>query len=638
MGGGGDEDDRRELERLERDLAAIDARWSAEGYQQRTSSKVLDDERTTRRELTRRIAQLRGLPPPLTPAAGTVALNVGGAWRPLAVAPAPSPSGTTLPLPRFDVETEDEPPPPLSELEESLHTLLIKAWDAPQWWGASLLPAVTKRFQRTPGASRLLGAAWSTIGRKDVAAQFSPPAEPIGTIPPVLIEHPLLMQATELPDEISGLTLTQTALMRALRQIAPETGPFVRAGEAFVQLQGIEGSIDEPTFTREVSKLGHPSLRMLPLVAFQGFTGRFTAAPSFTHVRLTPIGREVIDGAFPLPNLLANGASGAGACLWPMATAELAKAALSFFETRAWPRGVYAFDFPDGTRSHAPALVRALAAGARTELLAKPEFELQLSASERRCRVIVRAFPWPRVVADVLPALERLLAAGRLDGVLGFTDESSADAVRLAVEVEHVVFLRAVEEKLRNCGLFDAQYRVEPRVRTVGPLAHPVPGLTDLLAAFLESRKEAAVKRLDADVLKFKVAAQRAEAVCVALEMMERVQSVLRDALSDAEAESGLMRCMRLEDRSALERLPFPASHDYAQGFTLEQARHLAKKKRLAATVPEFARTDWARALEDLEAARRTLSDRGLVMRLVREELLAANTRFAAPRRGRMIF
>jgi hypothetical protein len=47
------------MERLERDLAAIDARWATEGYHQRTSSQVLDDERETRRELQVRVMKLR---------------------------------------------------------------------------------------------------------------------------------------------------------------------------------------------------------------------------------------------------------------------------------------------------------------------------------------------------------------------------------------------------------------------------------------------------------------------------------------------------------------------------------------------------------------------------------------------------
>ena len=96
------------------------------------------------------------------------------------------------------------------------------------------------------------------------------------------------------------------------------------------------------------------------------------------------------------------------------------------------------------------------------------------------------------------------------------------------------------------------------------------------------------------------------------------------------------MHCMRPEDREVLARLPFKASHDYAAGFTREQARHLVKKRKLAATPPDFARTDWMRALDALENARQTLSARRSVMDLVREELNRAVERFShEPRRSR---
>lgn len=635
MGGGDEEDPQREVERLERDLAAIDARWSTEGYQQRTSSKVLGDERATRRELTHRIARLRGLPPPLTPAAGTVALNIGGAWRPLTVVEAPQQRDGELPLAALDVDDAEEVPPPLSELEADVHRLLTdRSGQSPR----SELSALTKRFRRTPGATRLLAAAWASAGYAEVAAKLLP-ARRLERFEVPLIENPLLTAAAELPDEITGLTATQTKVMRVLRECAPDSGPFVRASEVFGEVHAEHSSIDESTFTREVALLGHPSLRMLPLVAFQGFANRFSTTPVFTHVRLTTIGREVIDGTFPIPNFLANGASGQGACLWPMATSQLARATEALFVQSKWPyEFMSGFDFPDGTRSQTVGFLRSMSHGELTELFTGPVYEPMLGRDGQRSQLVIRAFPWPRTVADVLPALERLLADGLLDGVMGFIDESSADEVRLVVDIEHVAFLSQIEQKLRNCRLFDARYRVEPRVHTTGPGQHPVPGLVDLLRAFIETRKEVAVKRLDADVQKFRVAAQRAEAVCLALEMLERVQSVLRDAFSDAEAEAALMNCMRPEDRAAIGRLPFPASHDYAKGFTLEQARHLAKKKKLAAVAPEFAKTDWMRALDEVETAKRTLSDRELVMRLVRDELRAATERFNEPRRSAPIY
>lgn len=628
MGGGDDEDPKRELERLDRDLAAIDARWATEGYQQRTQSKVLDDERTTRRQLARRIAEIRGLPPPLTPAAGTVALNVGSAWRPLAVDAAEKP---VEPLPAFDVTDEEEQPRPLEELERELHGLL----SASPYRSNAEIDRLISRFRKTPGASRLLAAALRSSGRSELAAQMSPPPIPMRSYLARVVNHPLLTEATELPDETTGLTATQTTLMRVLRQVAPETGPFMRASEVFAEVRVAAPDLDEARFTSEVAMLGHPSLRRLPLVAFQGFSGRVSPTPTFTHVRLTTIGREVIDGTFPIPNLAVNGAAGSGACLLPMAPGELAEACLEVFVQGHAALRKYAFDMPEGTRTSSFGFHNATYGGGAVKVGALPIYSFEMNASGYGCRIIVDALAWPCTVADLLPELQNLLSRGLLDGVTGYIDESSADRARLVIELEHVAFRVPIEQKLRNSGLFDVEYSVEMRVRS-WPGPYDLPSLSEFLRAFLESRKEAAVKRLDARVLKFVVEAQRMEAVCLALLMIERVQSVLRETLDDSEGEAALMKCMRPEDRALLAALPFRASHDYATGFTQDQARHLVKKRKLAATPSDSARTDWMRALDALENARQTLSARDNVMELVREELKRAVERFGSePRRSK---
>ncbi|MBL8910563.1 MAG: hypothetical protein JNM17_07645 [Archangium sp.] len=633
MGGGDldDEDPKRELERLERDLAAIDARWATEGYQQRTTSQVLDDERKTRRELARRIAALRGLPPPLTPAAGTVALNVGGAWRPLAVSEVQEEKpGETLPA--FDVEGEPEvQPPPLADLERELHALMAQTWELTSpLIPSKTLGALTKRFFKTPGALRLLAAAWRAIGRPKMAESIPWVRPPVRDFPNELITHPLLTEATEFPDELTGLTATQTTLMEVLRVAAPESGRFVPASDVFSQVQGSHASIDLATFVREVALLGHPSLRRLPLVTFQGFTGRFTAEPTFTHVRLTQVGREVIDGAFPLPNLLLNGARGKGSCLLPMNPFELANCCLSQLEDRGrWPESARGFDPPDGATTSwmTPLLYRSL-----EHVWVCAKIEPQLNRTDQRCRVVVSALPWPRTFADVVASLSNLFAEGALEGATDIIDESSADRVRFSIEIEHIAFLRRIEQDLRRCGLFDARYAVEARAICADGEVR-ARSLTDIISAFIESRISAARERLDLDGWKLSVDMQNAEAVFVALQMIDRVQDVLRASLSDSEGEEALMNCMRAQDREVLERLPAPASHRYATGFTREQARYLARKRKLAAVPVDTARSDWLRALARMEDAKRVSVDDNQLFQIVRQEFRGAIERFANERR-----
>ncbi|MBL8910562.1 MAG: hypothetical protein JNM17_07640 [Archangium sp.] len=631
MGGGDDEDPKRELERLERDLAAIDARWASEGYQQRTTSQVLDDERKTHRELTKRIAQLRGLPPPLTPAAGTVALNVGSAWRPLAVSEVREETEGD-PLPAFDVDGEPEQPLLLADLERELHDLLSSAWGNERQAVPSVrLAPLSRRYRNTPGAPRLLSSAWRTIGGSAHKNGIHWKRTVISDVPARLVKHPLLTEADELPDEVTGLTATQTVLMRVLRSCAPETGRFVPAKEVLAEVQS-SSDLDDLTFTREVALLGHPSLRRLPLVAFQGFSGRFSATPSFTHVRLTRVGREVIDGTFPLPNLLLNGARGKGTCLLPMNPLELANACLAVLEDRRtrWPDAVRGFDLPDGTQSNQLAHFNALQVGNSSLSWHRGTLEPQMSRTDYKCRIVVSALPWPMTFADVVPALQTLLSDGELEGVTGFTEESSANQVRFTIDIEHIAFLRPLEQELRACGLFDAKYAIAATASTRRGAPR---GLVELIETFIESRKQAARRRLSSDTGTFAVEAHKAEAVFIALQMIDRVQAVLREALSDEEGEEALLNCFRDEDRAVIENLPAPPSHDYATGFSREQARHLVKKRKLRSVPIEAARTDWLRARERTEDSSETRADDDQIFSLVRQEFRRAIERFAGEAR-----
>jgi DNA gyrase subunit A len=261
--------------------------------------------------------------------------------------------------------------------------------------------------------------------------------------------------------------------------------------------------------------------------------------------------------------------------------------------------------------------------------------DVEQDETSRRCRIVVRHFPWPLRPSDVRDRILEDQAAGRLEGLQRVSDDSSADEARLSLELEHVAFVAPARKYLESSKLCELSVPVELTVRgNVAPALRC--DLEDLLRVFIEHRKELAVKKLDLAVARARARAQQAEAVCLAVELLEPVLEVMRRADDDAQAIEALTTFLRPEQREALARLPFPASHDYARGFTREQARYLVGVRRLGARTRESAYREWARLLGESAEAQRSLSSRQDILEVVRGELEAALVRFDEPRRSRL--
>lgn len=288
-------------------------------------------------------------------------------------------------------------------------------------------------------------------------------------------------------------------------------------------------------------------------------------------------------------------------------------------------------DFPDGGVLLHSGIQNLWQQGDST-LVRRAHLRAEVGHQSSRARIVIEQVPWPRSAW----ALQEELVALRIDGVTGVVDQSSAEGVRLMVELEHVAFTAPVLDAINKSRVCECSFRAELLVR-----GSPTPrrlDLVDLLKAFIEHRREVAVKKLDRALAQAKLSAQTAEAVCVALALIEPVQAVMRAADDDAQAIAALTQFMRPELRAALATLPFPASHDYAQGFTEHQAKHLVSVRRLAARRPESAQQDWAALLRQCEVAAGLLNDREAILDIVRQELRAAHTRFDEPRRTRLVY
>ncbi|MFO0595905.1 MAG: hypothetical protein U0228_11385 [Myxococcaceae bacterium] len=419
-----------------------------------------------------------------------------------------------------------------------------------------------------------------------------------------------------MPDPISGLTPT---LMSVLKAIVASGNGWTSVSALAPELAAAGLTLTEAQAHVAFAQLGHPALRQLPLVEFQGFTGRFDFdSPKFTHVRVTAIGRDVAKGEPPLPMLLVNGAAGRGAWFPSFRVSDVLDACVqlatrgapdsSYWRGRAWPVRL------DGQRGR----VRGLQSGDQSVCVFDGRLSTEVDASTKRAR-LVAALPWPLSFEVVKERLGPLLGQGWLEGATGLVDLSSADASRVGIELEHAIFAEQVRIGLEALQVFSVEIPVSLAVATPEGLM----SIFNCVWAFLLRRFELAAQRENEKALGAIRRAANEEAVRVAVAMLDHVLEVIRSADDDAAAVEALQHCFGERERAVVTTLEFPPSHAYANGFTREQAQHLVKQRKLKVRTVEVARSDWASALAEAQSALATERDNGALWEIVLAELRA---------------
>jgi hypothetical protein len=624
-----------ELARLEADLAAIEARLADSTFTAKNSHQRLAEERQFRDNLRARIESERARIAAARPVvAGGLPSRSTGQWQPLPLHERPQVETEEGALPLAPLSAPEQEEPDRQAIAEEL-TRMLSSY-------SGKIATFAERWIHDLQLRPLLVAAVQARGFKKAALELDPFGKPFvvprqreNVIPPT----PFLNMAAELPDEFTGLTVLQRLVLEVLRTSAPHTGPFVRLSVIATDVAHRQPGLREGQVEHVLIALGHPSLRRLPLVEFQGFTGRFDPHGTHcTHARLTRVGFEVLEETFPLPLVLVNGAEGHGACLPPHSPRELARAALLTLEhsntTFATLSGtIEGPDFPDGgvLLHHG---IRELCHGGEATLRTRAQMRLE-HGPQGHVRVVLSELPWPMTGESLRSAVLELEKEGALRGFVSVEDQSSATGGRVVIEFEHLAYSWLATEAIVTSRIHELHWRAALHVRS-GQYARRL-SLADLMSAFIEHRKEVAVKRLDQAVAQARVRARGAEALWLALSLLEPVLAVMREALDDAEAVNGLMNFMRPEYRWAVEQLPFHPSHDYARGFTEEQAKHLLTVRKLPSRQRETALRDWVAVQAEVDAAKARLSNRQAVLQLVREELQGAVARFDEPRRTRIL-
>ena len=211
--------------------------------------------------------------------------------------------------------------------------------------------------------------------------------------------------------------------------------------------------------------------------------------------------------------------------------------------------------------------------------------------------------------------VRELVLAKKLDHIADARDESARGKIRIVVELKKDAFPKKILNQLyKMTGLQTTfHYNVLALVDGIQP---KVMGLKEILAEFIKHRQKVIRRRTEFDLNKAKERAHILEGLKIALDHIDEVIKTIRESYDDA-------------DKRLMER--FGLSEVQAAAILAMQLRRLQGLER---DKIENELKELHELIKKLEAI---LADENEVLRVVKEELIAARDKFGDDRRSKII-
>ncbi|OLB57588.1 MAG: DNA gyrase subunit A [Nitrospirae bacterium] len=326
-----------------------------------------------------------------------------------------------------------------------------------------------------------------------------------------------------------------------------------------------------------------------------------------------------------VPNLLINGAGGiAVGYATNIPTHNLAEVVDGLLMVLDNPevtvedlmRAIPGPDFPTAALIYGTQGIKDAYRTGRGLLTLRAKARVETDERTERDRIIVTEIPYQVNKARLIEKIAELIQDKRVDGISDLRDESDRDGVRVVIELKKGTIPLVVLNQLYKHTQMQSTFGV-----IMLALVRNRPEVLDLkqiLAHFIEHRREVVVRRTAFELRKAEERAHVLEGLKIALDHLDAVITLIRRAASPDEARSGLMRQFALTEIQANAILD----------MKLQRLTQLERNK----LVEEYQET-----LKRMEYLRSILASEPLVRKLITDELLAAKEAYKDDRRTQII-
>ena len=455
-----------------------------------------------------------------------------------------------------------------------------------------------------------------------------------------------------LPDARDGLKPVHRRILYGMHEASNAWNrPYKKSARVVGDVMGKYHPHGDSAIYDSLVRMAQDFSMRIPLVDGQGnfgsIDGDSPAAMRYTEVRLARISSEMLEDLdketvefFPnydggelepsvlptkVPNLLLNGSSGIAVGmstnipphnlgeLLDAAVAQIRKPDIAVDELMELLPGP---DFPTGGFVSGKRDIRSAYATGRGIVRIRARVRIEKQKKGGKDVIIVTELPYQVNKARLAEKIAELVKEDKITGITDIRDESDREGIRLVIDVkagEHAqVVLNQLYKHTQMYTSFGiimlALVRNQPRVLT----------LKELLASFIDHRKEVITRRTQYELRKAEERLHILEGFKIALDNLDEVVELIKASESPAAAREGLVRTFSLSERQAQAILEMRLQRLTA----LERDKILEERREL---------------LETVSRLREILSSEKLILDLAVEELVELKERFGDRRRTEIV-
>lgn len=387
-----------------------------------------------------------------------------------------------------------------------------------------------------------------------------------------------------------------------------------------------------------------------PLVDGQGNWGSLDgdppAAMRYTETRLQRISLELLgdidkntvdftpnyDGSLQeprvlpakLPNLLINGSSGIAVGMAtnipPHNLNEVCDAVCLYIENpnigvEEIAKVLKGPDFPTGGLIMGTAGIKDYYATGRGSVIVRAKTEIE-EIKGGKTAIIVKEIPYQVNKASLLENIAQLARDKKVPDITDLRDESDRDGVRVVIEIKREGNPHVVLNQLMAHTQLQVSFGVILLALTDG--RPKVLAIREILALYVEHRKEVIVRRTRFDLAKAEARAHIVEGLKIAIDAIDRVIKIIREAKDVEKARQGLMQDL---------------------GLSFKQANAILEMRLAQLTALERKKLDeeYKELLKTIERLRSILASTKRVLEIVKEELEQIKKTYGDERRSKIV-
>ena len=319
-----------------------------------------------------------------------------------------------------------------------------------------------------------------------------------------------------------------------------------------------------------------------PLVDGQGnfgsVDGDSPAAMRYTEARLNKMGEEMMQDLYKetvdfdanfdntlkepkvlptrIPNLLVNGASGIAVGMAtnmpPHNLTEVIEACQAYLDNPeididGLMQYVLAPDFPTGGYIYGMSGVKEAFETGRGRVVMRARAEIE--AGHTHEKIVVTEIPYNVNKADLIKHIADLVTDKRIEGISNVNDESDREGMRIVVDCRRDANANVVLNKLYKMTALQTSFGVNNVALVNG--RPQVLNLRDLVAYFVDHRKEVVIRRTQFDLRKAEERAHILQGLIIASDNIDEVIRIIRAAKNPNEAIENLITRFELSEVQA---------------------------------------------------------------------------------------